>query len=267
MPNTLISVSHAGGQGKTTLAQLLYIWANANKTANQYKLASADYRDDSGRSKIGKLYPGKVEEFGTGAELSAVRSENNPNAPLRYWDKFGNVFLSGGYVVDIGANVIQGILEWAQDRRLITILTRKNAPKIEVFCVCKAEKHAADGIHKLVRLFLEGQAIRPHDIHIVLNEAAGPFGDMKLEESLRAEHPDARFNMIELPKCQSEIWTPMERSGISIERALEMSEDEICEAMDVDIWTASAGLAELQHWFDTSFEGFKAAGVFGRAKA
>ncbi|MFZ2109747.1 MAG: hypothetical protein WAV18_30965, partial [Roseiarcus sp.] len=114
LPN-LISVAHAGGQGKTTLAQLLYIWSRL--AGGQYKLAAADFLDDTGLSKIGKLYPGKVEEFGTGANLTAVRSENNPNASVRYWDKFGNIFLTGGYVIDIGANVVKSIFEWAEDRR------------------------------------------------------------------------------------------------------------------------------------------------------
>jgi hypothetical protein len=267
MSSTLISLSHAGGQGKTTVAQLLYIWANANKAEGQYKLASADFKDDTGRSKIGKLYPNKVEEFGTGAELSAVRTENDANASIRYWDKFGNIFLVGGYVVDIGANVIKSIFEWAGDRRLATILARRNAPKIEVFCVCKAEKHAADDVHRLMRLFAQGHALRPQSIHVVMNEAAGPFGGMKLQEGLHDAFPDMRLNFIKLPKCQSEIWAPMERFGVSIERALEMSEDEVSEILDVDTWTASAGLAELRSWFDASSQSFKEAGAFGKSKA
>ena len=132
----MISVAHAGGQGKTTLAQLLYIWGR--RSGGQFKLAAADFLDDSGRSKIGKLYPGKVLEFGTGANLTAVRSENNMNASVRYWDELGNLFLTGGHILDMGANVVKSVFEWAEDRRLSTVLARKGAPKFDIFCICKA---------------------------------------------------------------------------------------------------------------------------------
>jgi hypothetical protein len=262
MLSNMISVAHAGGQGKTTLAQLLYLWACSSGV--NYKLASADFLDDSGHSKIGKLYPNKVEEFGTGASLTAVRAENNPNASVRYWDKLGNIFLTGGYVIDVGANVVKSIIEWAEDRRLSTLLARKGAPKYDVFCVCKAEKHASEDVQRLIRLIVQGHALRPRNVYVVLNEAAGNFDGMKLEEKLTADVKDLHLTFVRLPRCQSEIWTAMEREGVSIERALAMSEDEISEAVDVDIWTASAGLAELKSWFDASFAEFKAAGVFGK---
>jgi len=258
----MISVAHAGGQGKTTLAQLLYIWGT--HAGGSFKLAAADFLDESGRSKIGKLYPGKVLEYGTGAGLTAVRSENNMNAPVRYWDELGNLFLTGGYILDVGANVVKSVFEWAEDRRLSTVLARKGAPKFDIFCICKAEKHATDDIQRLVRMIGQGNALRPRNIYIVLNEAAGNFGAMKLQEKLTAENKDLNLIFARLPRCQSEIWAPMERFGVSVERALEMSEDEISQALDVDIWTASAGLAELKNWYDASLAEFKSVGVFAK---
>jgi hypothetical protein len=258
----MISVAHAGGQGKTTLAQLLYIWGS--QAGGQFKLAAADFLDESGRSKIGKLYPGKVLEFGTGANLTAVRSENNMNASVRYWDELGNLFLTGGYILDVGANIVKSVFEWAEDRRLSTVLARKGAPKFDIFCICKAEKHATDDIQRLVRLIGQGHALRPRNIFIVLNEAAGNFGAMKLQEKLTSDNKDLSLIFARLPRCQSEIWAPMERYGVSVERALAMSEDEVSQALDVDIWTASAGLAELKNWYDASLAEFKSVGVFAK---
>ena len=255
----MISVAHAGGQGKTTLAQLLFIWGK--QAGGHFRLAAADFLDESGRSKIGKLYPNKVLEFGTGANLTAVRSENNMNASVRYWDELGNLFLTGGYILDVGANVVKSVIEWAEDRRLSTVLARKGAPKFDIFCICKAEKHATDDVQRLVHLIGQGNALRPRHIYIVLNEAAGNFGAMGLQERLVAANKDLNLNFVRLPRCQSEIWAPMERFGVSVERALDMSEDEISQALDVDIWTASAGLAELKSWFDASHAEFKSAGV------
>jgi len=258
----MISVAHAGGQGKTTLAQLLFIWGS--QAGGQFKLAAADFLDESGRSKIGKLYPGKVLEFGTGANLTAVRSENNMNASVRYWDELGNLFLTGGYILDVGANIVKSVFEWAEDRRLSTVLARKGAPKFDIFCICKAEKHATDDIQRLVRLIGQGHALRPRNIFVVLNEAAGNFGAMKLQEKLTSDNKDLSLIFARLPRCQSEIWAPMERYGVSVERALAMSEDEISQALDVDIWTASAGLAELKNWYDASLAEFKSVGVFAK---
>jgi hypothetical protein len=257
----LISVAHAGGQGKTTLAQLLYIWGK--QAGGQFRLAAADFLDDSGRSKIGKLYPGKVLEFGTGANLMAVRSENNMNASVRYWDELGNLFLTGGYILDVGANVVKSVFEWAEDRRLSTVLARRGAPKFDIFCVCKAEKHATEDIQRLVQLIAQGSALRPRHVYVVLNEAAGNFGAMGLQEKLAAGNKELNLVFVRLPRCQSEIWNAMERFGVSIERALDMSEDEISQVLDVDIWTASAGAAELKAWFDAAHAEFRSAGLFG----
>jgi hypothetical protein len=154
------------------------------------------------------------------------------------------------------------VFEWAEDRRLSTVLARKGAPKFDIFCVCKAEKHATDDIQRLVGLVAQGHALRPRNVYVVLNEAAGNFGSMGLQEKLIAANKDLNIIFVRLPRCQSEIWGPMERFGISIERALDMSEDEISQALDVDIWTASAGLAELKAWFDASQAEFKSVGVF-----
>jgi hypothetical protein len=256
----MISVAHAGGQGKTTLAQLLYIWGT--QAGGNYKLAAADFLDESGRSKIGKLYPGKVHEYGTGAGLTAVRSENNVNASVRYWDELGNLFLSGGYILDVGANVVKSVFEWAEDRRLATLLARKGAPRFDAFCICKAEKHAVDDIQRLVRMIGQGNALRPRTTYIVLNEAAGNFDGMKLQDRLTSENKELNLAFVRLPRCLSEIWAPMERFGVSIERALDMSEDEISSALDVDIWTASGGHAELKKWYDEAHAEFKAVGLF-----
>ena len=43
-----------------------------------------------------------------------------------------------------------------------------------------------------------------------------------------------------------------------------ITHDEISQALDVDIWTASAGLAELKNWYDASLAEFKSVGVFAK---
>ncbi len=260
MSNTLISVAHAGGQGKTTLAQLLYL---ASKRLGQnYKLVAADFLDDSGHSKIGKLYPDQVTEYGVGANLTAARSENNANAPLRYWDRIGNVFLTGNSIVDVGANVITSLLDWSVDRQLKKLMDKKNSPKVDFLCICKAERHAIDNVANLVHDILKRDSFRLGRLVVVQNDVGGPFLTTNLQEQVDKAAGDYQISYMKLPKCQSEIWPAIEKEGVSIERVLEMDEDEVVETLGVDLWTAAAGLSELRTWFDFNVRMLRDAGLF-----
>jgi hypothetical protein len=242
-----MSVAHAGGQGKTTVAQLLYI--AARKAGVPYRLFSADFVDDQGHSKLGKLYPERVTEFGTGASLTAARAANSTNAALRYWDRMGPIFLEGNAVLDVGANVVQSIVDWAQDRRLSSLMEKMNAPRIDLFCVCKAQRHALDDIAKVLRSVMEQSPFRLNRIFIVLNEVGGPF-DEAFKTSLQNQFPDSGLSFVKMPGCQSELWPAIELKGVSIEAILEADHEEVMRLLDVDLWTAVSGHAELTAWVD-----------------
>lgn len=247
--NTMMVASHAGGQGKTTFAQLLYL--AAKKAGQNYKMVAADFVDDSGRSKLGKLYPDRVEEFGAGAALTASRSLNNMNAPLRYWDKIGAPLLQGGYIIDAGANVISDLVEWGVDRHAAKLMEKRGAPKLDVFCMTKAEKHSTDDTAKLIGSLLSRNPFRISRIFIVQNEAGGSFERMGLQAAIARAFPGENFEYLTVPRCHSEIWDAMERAGVSMERALDLDEDEAVQLLDVDLWTAASGLVELRSWFDS----------------
>jgi hypothetical protein len=258
--NTFVSVAHAGGQGKTTLAQLLYL--NAKKLGRSYNIVAADYLDESGHSKIGKLYPDIVLEYGVGANLTAARSENNPNAPVRYWDRMGDVFLQGDTVIDVGANVISNLLDWGSDRHVKKVMERKGSPRVDFFCICKAERHAIDNLANLVTDLLVKNSFRLGKIFVVQNEVGGPFDQSTLREQVDKAAGDYQISYLKLTKGQSEIWPAMEKRGLSIERVLEMEEDEAVEKLNVDLWTAASGLSELQTWFDFNSRTLRDAGIF-----
>ena len=260
--STLVSVAHAGGQGKTTVAQMLYL--AAKKAGFAYKMVSADFVDQTGRSKLGKLYPDKVEEFGVGAQLNAARTQNNANAAVRYWDRIGHVFLEGGHVIDVGANVIPSLIDWALDRHLSALLEKQGAPKIEFFCVCKAERHAVDDMAKLIARLSSQRPFRNNRFFIVKNEVGGSFDSLEIEKKLTQAFPNENIVYLDMPKCQSEIWQAMEAKGTSIEQVLDMDEDQAVAALDVDIWTASAGLAEMRAWFDNTLQVIRGSDVLPR---
>jgi hypothetical protein len=257
-----MSVAHAGGQGKTTLAQLLFL--ASKKIGQSYRLCAADFVDESGRSKLGKLYPDRVTEFGAGATLTLSRTENNANAPLRYWDPIGSVFLQGGAIVDIGANVIQSLVDWGVDRQVAALMEKRHAPKVDLFCVCKAQSHAFDDMSVLISKMLERKPFRINRIVIVQNEIGGSFADNAFEFNLKRMFPDRDLVFIKLPACQAEIWSAIERRGVSLETILEADEDTAMQLLDVDLWTASSGLAEARVWFDHVSRLLRDAEVFAR---
>lgn len=261
---TIMSVAHAGGQGKTTLAQLLYI--ASKKGGVPYKLCSADFVDESGHSKLGKLYPKAVTEFGPGARLTLARNQNNTNAPLRYWDAIGPVFLEGGSIIDVGANVISGIVEWGVDRNVASLMERRKAPGVDLFCVCKSQKHALDDMHTLVKNVTSDKPFQVNRIVVVKNEIGGPFYS-SFEEGLRGAFPDLHLTFMNLRACQAEIWPAIERHGVSLETIIASDEDRLMTLLDVDLWTASAGLAEIRAWVDNCMRVIRELDLFDRKEA
>ncbi|PSC05866.1 hypothetical protein SLNSH_05645 [Alsobacter soli] len=260
--NTLLSVAHAGGQGKTTVAQLLYL--SSKKLGHTYGLYAADFQDDSAKSKLGKMYPDRVTEFGVGAALTAARIENNANAALRYWDRIGNLFLSGNAIVDLGANVIQSVVDWGVDRHVAELMEKRQAPKVDLFCVCKAQKHAFDDISSLIEDVASKKPFRFNRIFVVQNEVGGSFEGSQFDTRLKDQFRELDLVFLTLPACQAEIWPAIERKGASLEAVLGADEEELMAMLDVDLWTASSGLAEVKSWFEFTLKSFKDLDVFGR---
>lgn len=262
--NTLISVAHAGGQGKSTLAEILYL--AAKKTGQSHRVVATDHMDESGHSKLGKLYPDVVEEFGVGATLTAARANNNSNAAIQYWDKLGGVLLSGGTVIDVGANVFPNLLDWSVDRHVKKLMDKRNSPPIDFFCICKSERHAIENVESLIQSIVQKDSFKIGRIFVVQNEVGGPFaGNIKRQiGGVAGEHP---ITYLTLPKCQSEIWQAMEKEGVSIERALAMDEDELVEILGVDLWVSVSGATELKEWFDGVSSEFRDAGVFSSSSS
>jgi len=257
---TYICAAHAGGQGKTTVAQLLF--RNILRKSSKYTLVSADFVDESGHSKIGKFFPDQVEELGTGARLVAAKLENDPNAALRYWDKFGTILMRGNAVVDVGANVISLLKQWAHHRSAYRVLQMSNAPASEILLVCKAEKHAVQDVAELVSTIADNTFIPYEHITVVLNEVGGSFGRIDVKAAVKEVAPEAAVRFITLPRCTSELWSPLEQTYTPIDKVLEMSDREVSEAFGIDIWTATAGLADLKSWVTSVDKEWKSAGLF-----
>lgn len=252
---TKICCAHAGGQGKTTVAQTLYAASKAKGV--ELSLAAADFKDESHASKLGRLFPGEVREFGTGPSVDLAKQSNDLNANVQYWDSLGPTLMKGGAIIDMGANVIDQLLHWGKIRRAPTLLKSRSAPPIDVFLVCKAEQRAVDDMSDLVKRFGAQDALPVENIYIVLNEQGGNFDGLDLRSKIVAADADANVQFIEFPKCTSELWVPMEQRYISLERVMTMEEDEIPESLGVDMWSVLSGIDDINEWFVKVQNAFK----------
>jgi len=249
MAKTFISCSHAGGQGKTTVSQLMYM---LNKQqGSSLKLWSADYMDEEGLSKLGRLFQGKVVELGVGASIASLRGSEDQSASIKYWDKIGHALLNDGGVFDVGANVIEQIVDWAKVRRAKTVLADRHAPEMVATLVCKAERRAISDMSDLVRQFGVENVLPVSRIVVVMNEAGGSFDRLALEDSLKMIHTTVPLDYFVMPACRSEMWTAMEANFVSIERALGMSPDQAATELDLDPFEAVSAVDDLHDWVET----------------
>ncbi len=257
---TYICAASAGGQGKTTLSQLLYL--GLQKGGEDYRLAAADFLDDSGRSKIGRFFPGEVEELGSGASLTAFKDQNNPYAAMRYWDRVGGLLLNGGVVIDVGANVLNQLVQWAQHRHAAKIMKERPAPPIDLLLVCKAEMHSIQDVAALVRQFSNDEILPIDRLFVVLNEISGPFSTTNAVRNITAGAGGRTVNFVRLPRCASELWPYAEQHFLSIDKALATSDNELIKNLDIDVWTVAAGRSDLAAWYGETLDLFRQAHVF-----
>lgn len=252
-----IFCAHAGGQGKTTAAQVVYSAAVAKGL--DVKLAAADFIDDSNSSKLGRLFPGMVKELGTGPSVGLAKEFNDLSASIRYWDALGPLLLEGGYVIDMGANVIDQVLSWGEIRQAPKLLVARSAPPIDIYLVCKAEQRAVDDMTDLMGRFSSQTSLPVENIFVVLNEQGGSFDGLDIRSRLGAVVGNVNVEFITLPRCTSELWLPMEQSYTSIPSALAMAPEDLPDALNIDFWAVHSGMEDLSSWFNEVRRSLKSA--------
>ena len=152
-------------------------------------------------------------------------------------------------------------MNWGKIRRAPDLLRSRNAPPIDVFLVCKAERRAVDDMFDLVRRFGSSESLPVRRVYVVMNEQGGTFEALGMRDTLMKIKMEADLRFIRLPRCTSELWLPMEQRYVSLETALEMPEDKITETLDVDLWSIYSGMDDLRSWFAATREELKRADV------
>ena len=104
-------------------------------------LASADSSTADAVSKLGKIHRGSVLELGIGAEFDAVRSDSSK--VVSHWDQLGSILASGNALVDIGANLVDTVWNWAHARNAGEGLRSSKAPQIVLVVPVRAQAQAS----------------------------------------------------------------------------------------------------------------------------
>ncbi len=255
---TYICAAYAGGQGKTTLAQMVF--SALRKRELNYKLVAADFTDGTGHSKIGKFFPTRVLELGIGSSLASSKTENDANAPLRYWDRFGGLLLTGGAVLDLGANVLPQLVQWAHHRRVSHIMQQRNSPEIDLLVVTKPETHSIENVATLIDDVVVGGALPVGNIVVVKNEVGGSFETFDLGR-IRKAAEGRNLSFVSIPRCSSELWPHLERTFTPVEEALAATENDLAEKFGIEIWSAYAGLMDLRTWSEEVYAELGKAGI------
>lgn len=256
---SVICCSHAGGQGKTTVSQLVHVLSKEMK--QPLSIVAADFRDETGRSKIGRMYEGEVREMGIGPDVELARTQNDLNASLKYWDQLGATLMKGGVVLDMGANVIDQVLDWGVARHATQLLERRSAPAIDVILVCRAEKRALDDLSDLVLRFGSRKSLPVSRIIVVKNEYAGDFTGINIEAELSKIPVDCELDYITMPRCTSEMWPALEANYMSIDKALALEPEEVVEKLGVDLWASYSAVDDLKAWYDSVAQAMRKARI------
>lgn len=247
--------NRTGGQGKTLISQLIHCgYAYSGRPIGA---VSADSSDAGVSSKLGRIL-GDVQELGIGANISSVME--NQHEAVRYWDELGDRLFDGNCVIDLGANILPLIFQWAAQRNAGRVL--RGNPIALVIPVTAQAQSLADAVEML-------QASRESELpisnrFIVLNEYHGSFDRLldnpdyaAITKAVRS-HPTT---VIKLPKAKVEVWDQIEAKNLSFEKLGRMAHTDWAAEFKVNRFAASGSDIAYINWVRGALEAFEAAGL------
>lgn len=252
--------NRTGGQGKTLISQMLHyghILGQRPITA-----ISADSAKAGGESKLGRLLgKGNVVELGTGANMSDVREDHHE--AVRYWDQLGEHLYDGNCVIDLGANILPLIFQWAKERNAARLLKNKS---IALVVPVTAQAQSISDAIEMLQLSDASQAWLPiKQRYVVLNEYHGTFDRLQNDRSYQMLlEPDVGMNkkVVHLAKANVEIWSDIEARNLSFHKLGGMEIDDYKTLFDLPTRFAASG-SELafDEWNKATLEHFVEAGL------
>lgn len=261
MDCTVLVTNLTGGQGKTMSSQIINIgFLDAGRRP---RLAAADTFGDDRTSKLGRLHPGLVEELGIGVRLTDIRDD--AGAAIRYWDRFGQVLLRGGYIVDVGANVAPFIFDWAYARNAGRILRQQKAPPIILVVPMRPQAKAVEDALNILERSINDPDMLPISRRVLIqNESGGTFANFgSNEDYLRLEHLTLHHGLriARMRHCHSDLWPIAERLYIPILDLLDADLEVLQRDYGLDLFAASGAQADLVAWLNETLTEFREIGL------
>jgi len=247
--------NRTGGQGKTLISQLIHCgYAYSGKPIGA---VSADSSEAGVSSKLGRIL-GNVQELGIGANISSVME--NQHEAVRYWDQLGKRLLQGNCVIDLGANILPLIFQWAEQRNAHRVLRGKSiALVIPVTAQAQSLSDAADMLQASYH-----SELPISECYIVFNEHHGSFDRLKDHPDYKAitrPDPSRSKTLVELPKANVEVWDQIEAKNISFEKLGRLAHPEWETVFDVNPFEASGADIAYINWVVKALEAFEGAGL------
>lgn len=247
--------NRTGGQGKTLISQLIHCgYAYSGKPIGA---VSADSSETGVSSKLGRIL-GNVQELGIGANISSVME--NQHEAVRYWDQLGKRLLDGNCVVDLGANILPLVFQWAEQRNARRVLRGK--PIALVIPVTAQAQSLSDAQEMLVSSYDSELPIS--EWHIVLNEYHGPFDRLHDDSDYKfitRKEPGRSKHIIKLPKANVEVWGQIEAKNIGFEKLGRLDHNEWAEEFDINPFAASGADVTYMNWVVGALGAFEGAGL------
>ena len=261
----IIVATRTGGQGKSLIAHLLA--AELRRLDPDYRVLCADSlevieRGKPGVSKLGRAVLGTIE---IGPGPSAAELQANPQLASEYWDTIASLMVDctgAGLLIDVGANVIDAILEWAALADLAAVLDGAVAVDLVVPVVATA-KSIADARDVIQRARQSG-GFPLQTVTLVENCWLGPFGGLAQDTDYRALHRlvrEAQGQVVVMPRCGSEILNMVERSHRFLGDVGGWDFPRVAEAFGWSAVKASRETKMFRQWLEACRLAFGEAGL------
>ncbi|WP_114948120.1 hypothetical protein [Microvirga calopogonii] len=256
--------TRTGGQGKTLVSQLIHYIFKGH--GHPLRVMAADTAGDQGsetKSKLARFLDGEdtVEELGIGVTLTSTLLDEQ--AGLAYWDRLGVALQQGNVLVDVGANVLPSIWNWAVEIDAGPVFEK--SPPIVLIIPVTAQAQSLVDAKDLIRLAETNRNFLPISRYvIVFNEHEGTFEG--LEDSseycdlmkLVAEH---RAATVKLGRCRTSVWKNIQTNCISLGAMKDLEYPDYASKFGLSSFMASAARKNYWVWLNDAVVAFREAGL------
>jgi hypothetical protein len=265
---SIIVATRTGGQGKTLVSQVIHFIFK--ECGEPLKVMAADTAGDNGsatKSKLARFLEAEdvVEELGIGATIQSIRS--NTDEMLKYWVPLAQGLVEGNVLVDVGANVLPAIWEWAVEIDAGRVL--REAPPIWLVIPVTAQAQSLSDSCDLIRLAEAKQKYLPVAKYIVVfNEHEGKFdrvSDTAEYQSLMKLISDVKASTISLERCKTSVWQKMQVDWISLKAMRNLTYRDYSSRFGLSSFMGSAAEKDFVGWLFSTAKAFQAASLYPKS--